>query len=279
MKRTSWIAFSLALAGHASLFWLSFHEVTSQPPDTLAPVVVETIPQRQRQTQRGGTKGSGTRSARGGPKSADRLSFRDLGITPSRYGQVSIPDDTEMPEGMGEGGLRGTPMEGIQETVANNRWFEEIDSALHYPQEFLDNSIGGKVDAELFFEGGRTYIEARSRVRSNSPYLRVHVLRIVRSVFPEPVLWAREGKKDLILICEFKFDLSRSKASAVQQGIKPRMLVFYRYGKMPGEWKLGPLRGVGMMPAVGIDPNWFVEQITRKSDLDPLEKYRRDPAW
>jgi hypothetical protein len=63
-------------------------------------------------------------------------------------------------------------------------------------------------------------------------------------------------------------------------------LKFFFYRAILGsklDWKLGPLAGYGIMPAIGIDPSWFVDKITdaihHRGPIDPLLKYREDIDW
>jgi hypothetical protein len=60
-------------------------------------------------------------------------------------------------------------------------------------------------------------------------------------------------------------------------------LYFYRAAGVLGQWKLGPIAGYGIIPSIGVDPGWFVDQVrgatSNRAEVDPLEKYRADSEW
>lgn len=197
--------------------------------------------------------------------------MKDLGI--GSLGGVLIVGGGGNGLGVLEGAVRAVPVADIR---------ERLDSALDYPQAFRSRGFSGTVDAEIAFGADGRLLPSKARALSN--YLRVHVLRVIRSAFSEGVPATYVRGQPLRLFARFAFVLSDGEqqfpTDAREWG---KTLYFSRVGRKFGEWKLGPLRGVWFAPEVAVDLEWIGEKVgkafSRKAEIDPLETYRRDPQW
>lgn len=197
--------------------------------------------------------------------------------------------------------------------------FRKIDGAFGYPQEFRNAKISGEVTAKLQFDEHGSWINSPSDVRGNG-YLRVYLLQRLRKCFAEPIpekIW-KADPHSLSIDAHFIFDIVAPETVvgaqvgpqyapsanptkfnttdmdggqsierqivAGKQGMYGRKFQFYRvFLSSPFDWKFGPFAGYGVMPAVGIDPGWFVDTVKNiihpKVKIDPLEHYRDDSDW
>jgi hypothetical protein len=232
-----------------------------------------------------------------------QLTMSDLGIEwKLGAGGVAMPKrDDNVPRGKnddygGDGlyGTNGDLLAAMKGTVSYRFIYELIDHRLYYPEEFGDAGIEGIVESRIVFSKEGKYLKSQSRVKSQSRYLRVFVLRILREVLDQPLPsnYLKGRETNLTVKCLFQFDLRRKQdpfsedteagQSARKQAIG-NSLAFYRSAGVFGQWKLGPISGYGIMPAVGVDPGWFLDEIkgatSNKAPIDPLKKYRDDPEW
>jgi hypothetical protein len=176
--------------------------------------------------------------------------------------------------GLGKGGGTGSAvLDSIQKTVPLETVAESVDSALDYPTAFRERGITGTVTAEVLFDGEGRLIKRSAR--SDSRYLRVHILRVLRSTLSEGL--PRTYTRGEPLRIQFRFDFVLSDKDQVTL-LPRRGFHFQRIGRPFGQWEVGPLTGFWMVPAVGIDLDWFARQF-EKEKADPLDIYRMDPDW
>lgn len=297
----------LSVAVHAAVFTLLFIEAEPRPFDK-APSYVEIAPLPTPAP----APSSAPVAARGRPHPmarqtipkagpAGKLGLSDLGIQWKKgEGGVSLPlgeasgSDTGT-QGFAYGSGGSDVLEQMRGAVTYDLIYDRLDSAVFYPSEFIDAGFEGTVRATLIFSKDGHWLKARSHMESLSRYLRVHIVRTLRQVFEEPLPsnYFHEGK-ELRLFCLFQFELSRKdnamdagpdpfKGSPSHRGTLGNHLYFYRSSSVIGQWRLGPLAGYGIVPSIGVDPEWFIDQVShavdRKAEEDPLKKYRDDPDW
>ena len=229
-------------------------------------------------------------SGRFSAPASGRLTLSDLGIA----WKNGLPGEVDLtaPDSAGPG--ESEILNEIKGTVIYDSLYRLIDETLYYPAEFGEGEIEGVVRAQIVFSKNGTYNRKFSRVSSPSPYLRVFVLQLLRRAFSEPLPAAyRKSGNEIRISTVFFFDLTRTDnpmdagPNAMKGHDKNRSLgrhfAFYRSAKLIGEWKIGPLRGYGLVPSVAVDPEWFVDRATdlvsEKAKADPLKKYRDDPEY
>jgi hypothetical protein len=219
-----------------------------------------------------------------------KLTMKDLRLGTDDNDNTGVSSEEKKgPRDNGDGGA-GTGILGAMKHSARFRTlYERIDSALDYPTELAENRIQGTVTARLVFSADGALEKSRSEVASSSRYLKVLVHRLFRRVFDANAVkqprW--HGSDPLTVFCYFEFRLKNSDiqfdnpTGAVEdRRVFGNKFYFSRYASISGEWAAGPIHGYYAMPAVGIDPDWFVEQMKPKKDKgDPLDSYRRDPEF
>ena len=201
--------------------------------------------------------------------------------------------------------------------------FHQIDNGIAYPSELREARFSGEVSAVLNFNDQGEWVDSVSEINAStlmSRYFRVYIFHRLRAILAEPVpgnLWKAQPQA-LQIEVRFIFDIVapesvegaqvgpsfgagadpskfsqtdldggqrvESQLIAGRQGQYGRRFSFYRVhlaSKL--DWKLGPLAGYGIMPAVGIDPGWFVDKVKdiwhHRAKFDPLMRYREDPDW
>ena len=201
--------------------------------------------------------------------------------------------------------------------------FHQIDNGLAFPSELREARFSGEVTAVLNFNDRGEWVDSVSEIGAStlmSRYFRVYIIHRLRALLSEPVpsnLWKAQPQV-LQIEVRFIFDIVspesvegaqvgpsfgasadpskfsqtdtdggqsvESKLTSGRQGQYGRRFSFYRVhlaSKL--DWKLGPLAGYGIMPAVGIDPGWFAEKIKdmwhHRGKIDPLLRYREDSDW
>jgi hypothetical protein len=235
------------------------------------------------------SRGTGPSGKKSKP-SESKLTLKDLGI------QWDNGDGVQVPSGAGtdtadhgDGGAGSGILGAIKHSGRFRTLYERIDSALDYPVALAENQIQGTVTARLVFTSNGEFQKERSKVVSNSRFLKVLVHRLFRRVFdPNSVRmppW--HGSDELVVQCYFEFRLKSNDTEFANGGgavedrrVYGNKFYFSRYAGLSGAWAMGPIHGYYAVPAVGIDPDWFVEQMKPKKDSgDPLDEYRRDPEF
>ena len=227
-----------------------------------------------------------------GKSGAEKLSLSDLGIAWNRHGGgIILPAERGGESIFSPGGVgHGTALEGMEWTVPLHRIREEVENAFHYPTEFLEEGIEGEVDVRLHLREGRVFRPESAQIKSQSPYLRVFILRILAKCLadPLPATYFRRGPLSIRLL--FRFELT-SKENPFYNPISLQeppvvagnSLYFERKGKLIGSWNLGPFAGYGIVPQIAINPEWLWEKAQEllgdKDRPDPLKKYREDPLF
>jgi hypothetical protein len=199
--------------------------------------------------------------------------------------------------------------------------YRQIDGGIAFPAELGEAGLSGEVTAELNFDRQGHWIDSPANVKASSPmsmYFRLYVIHRLRERLSEPIpenLWKTDPRAFSVK-ARFVFDKVAPESvegapvgpqfapsvdptkfstadtdggqSVIQQrqrqGQFGRDFLFYRMHLASAlEWKLGPFAGYGIVPAVGINPGWFVDKITNlihhREKVDPLERYRDDPDW
>jgi len=226
-----------------------------------------------------------------GRKGRASLSLSDLGISWHSKGGISIPSVIGGDAGAapGIGGGSGTALAGIEMTVPMHRLAEGVENFLDYPKEFIDEGIEGEAEVAYVFEAGKPFHPRAAKVRCRSPYVRVFVLRLLEQVWSDPLPTNFFRRGPLPVRFHFRFEAT-GKDNPFYDSLAYRApnvtgnsLYFVRKGPQIGTWKLGPIAGYGIAPAVAIDPGWFVDRaeelLGTKERPDPLRKYRRDPLF
>jgi hypothetical protein len=167
--------------------------------------------------------------------------------------------------------------------------FDRLNENFIFPTEFADAGIDGTAKTTLVFSSNGELIKSRSDVNTLSNYVKVDVWRALRQAFVQPLphkLLTTPG--ELVIHAEFILQITsegrNSPTGPSRQLLAGTHMIFYRSrfsSKMA--WSLGPFHGLGIVPAVAIDPGWFVDAFTKlftkKAVVDPLQNYRDDPDW
>jgi len=288
MIRTAKARFSLYLLisclVHLALGWLiKFPKLPTKSDLIEASIPVELSQVRSEVGNAPRGRGGVGRGWTGGKtKSPEDLSLSDLMVSDGTFpARGPHGEGTDLGLGSGTSPL----LEEARGTVSFQLLYDRIDQVLDYPSEFISAGFEGLVKADVIFSPEGTFDRAHSHVEANSPYLRVHIARVLRRALQEglPESWVRRTR-GLNFKCVFQFELVGGSSVVVgtQDGlVVGKKLGFYRKGKELGAWSVGPLSGWGPAPVVGIDPEWILDQVRRPHtpDIDPLKKYRDDPDW
>jgi hypothetical protein len=283
----------LSIAAHAVavfLFYFSFPAKVN-PPSPELEVVEWTPPAPAPQSKTAAAPGADKRKgekAKGSGK--DNLSMKDLGISWDTGEGVSVPTGSGQSLGVdhGDGGAGSGVLGKIKHAGRFRTLYESLDAALEYPRELVDREIEGVVTATLVFSPDGSFQKGQSKVNASSRFLKVVVFRLLRRVFdprsPKMPRW-RESN-EMVVHCTFEFRLRSgdvelsNKNQVVDRKMLGNKFYFTRFGNLSGSWKLGPLQGYSVMPSIGLDTDWLVDQVTPKKDSgDPLDNYRHDPDW
>jgi len=292
--RSFWLAVFLSIFGHllvfiGVLYLRSTHNIPAIPQSTLNVEVIE-IPGSGSEV---GKKRSQPRNKEFNPKStARRIRLKDLGIQIDGPGNFSKKFESE-DEAIGSRERTGLGQDdGVQIVKDRNIGlyefiYQQIDSNLVYPSEFVSAQIEGTVESKLYFDQNGKYQRSKSEFRTPYDYLRVLILRTLRRALAEAVSdQVNKLKKPFYLHCVFRFYIVQNNDQGLiqaQKMITGNSLTFYRsFYKSKLEWELGPFQGLGPF-AVGFSPLWIFEKgkdlISKRIKVDPLEKYRNDPEW
>ena len=251
------------------------------------------------------------------------INLKDLGVF--LKGGLTQNSATEPLASEGGGGspyaFRGQLTEKASPVL--NYLYHRINHNIGYPSELYDAWLQGDITSVLRFDRQGRWIDDPSAVQAQSlgsRYLRIHVIRRLRTILAEPIpenIWktttqpfsvearfvfaiiAPEGVEgaqigplfgataDPTKFNETDTDGGQSveaKLNTQNQGAYGNSFLFY-HSHLASKlaWKLGPFAGYSVMPAVGVDPEWFVKTISdwihHRTKINPLDKYRDDPDW
>lgn len=274
MKSTIYRYLALSFAVHAGVYLIVRFERNPPPEVAIIPVEVESIPV---------PSGAGGKRGSGGETRHRQLRLSDLMLSP---GELSALYADGKPSADPGDPTPGTALAAVRHSVLYDHLYQTIESNFFYPEEFKENSIEGDARADIELTRNGEVVEVFYRVRSKNAYVRVFVIQRLRDVFGRGVLAHYLGKTNKVrLRATFCLELTQSDGAVpkVHGGVFGESLSFYRSAKAFGEWSLGPIRGYGIAPQVGMDPGWVVKQYQKmvgKGPVeDPLAKYRNDPAW
>jgi hypothetical protein len=251
------------------------------------------------QARRGGSRRKG-RALSPGPQG----SLQKLFTIPGNFGPLSTPSPEVVAGGSGnlqrygvsartrfkDGFSVASKVGTLDERVPLLRLFERIDLSLHYPQAFAQAGISGKVRVEFTLSPADPKGFTLHTIRAPSPYLRVIVMRALKTALEPPLTAEFRRLKAGPYEAFFTFTVGAPKLVSIpgEQGVSgPKTLVFqkelYRWKDMPLAWEAGPLKGFWFMPIVGGDPDeiyeWAKDKIKGRLAEDLLGPYRRDPEF
>ena len=169
-----------------------------------------------------------------------------------------------------------------------NLLYRQLDQNVGYPEEFKTALIAGVVEGKLVFSSEGKYQPEASSFKSEDRYLRIHVLRAVQRAFREAIprtFWTIDHA--LEIRCRFRFAITENndeREAAAPKFFAGRMMTFYRhYFHSKLQYDVGPIHGMYGIPAVGIDPTWFVkkskELLSGDAKIEPLQRYEADPEF
>ncbi len=284
-------AFAL-LACVAFLSWHAYRQAPeserSEPPRTTFVKIEVEAPQTLDGSGRsaGASRGSKASRARGAPQGSSAPRLSDLGV---RMGiDVARRRETEADLGTPKGTSR---FQAESEGAGLYQYlYGRIDDQLTYPEEFKNARIEGRVHARVAFSPDGRYLRELSSFSSESPYLRVHVIRMLRRAFADhrfPEGFAKLLSRNVILDCFFHFQITEHDFESVKSTMKllnGTEMSFYRnFFSSKLQWELGPLSGMAPIPVVNFNPLWVVKKaadaLSNKAKFDPLQKYRDDPEF
>lgn len=235
-----------------------------------------TAPRAPRLKKTRTARASGRATPRKGPaRQAGDLRFARLPLPPADGGTVNEPGAN-----------------GVSRFIPANEYrfiYQIIDQNLTYPFELRQRDIQGRVVLRLSFTKEGVLLRDRTEVVSaSSNYLRVHVQRMLRKLFLDPLPKPqRTFTGPFTLVCSFHFERTEHNEAdliAARRFIQKNNLYFYRqehHSKL--QWQLGPVSGLGIVPALGVDLGGAFDQVGRlfssRTKKDPLARYRDDPEW
>ena len=219
------------------------------------------------------------------PSSGRNIPLASLGVSYGATIRGWIQQDT-VPGTESGGGALGASDRNIS---LYQYLFHTIDQFTGYPAELKYAGITGRVLVKLYIDARGEFRRELSEVRATSPYLKVAVIRGIKSSLAQglPASLRKNVDHPFSVQCEFTYEqVEHDDPEAAQQHqlISAKALAFYRYfPKSKLEWQLGPLSGFGIIPSIAFNPLWFVAKISdalsKKAKIDPLEHYRDDPEW
>jgi hypothetical protein len=145
--------------------------------------------------------------------------------------------------------------------------YERINNALTYPGHLIEKEIDGTVTARLVFnEKTRRYGIAKQSLQSAHRALETFVARVLKRALQFTVPQAFSiSSATAVISCFFEFQLKPSLGTGrlfMTERIIDGKLYFYRgFKQNPLSWKVGPISGFGVVPAVSIDPLWIFRKI------------------
>jgi hypothetical protein len=183
--------------------------------------------------------------------------------------------------------------------------FKEIDENLYFPTEFIDNKITGSVDTTIWFSGDGAFLENETQFLADSNYLKVLVAKTLRKSFANPIPESKLlAHEKFSAHCHFLFEITQPTYSSFEKNyslVLENDLHFYRHvqksaliptggpfaglnfvnaGDQGGKGRNGPGKAI----VAGFDGLWLPNKIIAglfpsTKSIDPLAKYREDPAW
>ncbi len=183
--------------------------------------------------------------------------------------------------GTGDGGDALRELKPLE--LRADRWVQSrVEALLSYPSELIAAQKTGEVSVEIEFDRNGALLPQRTRYRFDDRYLKVHVARVLRRAFRDagPVA----GRKFAL---RFRFYFSENGNPEFHERMRVAArgsIHFARWVHRSSlQWSVGPVSGLGPLPAIGINPMWFVEKakdlLSNDAKIDPLDRYRMDPAW
>ncbi len=187
-----------------------------------------------------------------------------------------------------------------QSVSITNEIYKAIFDRLDYPQELIDKNIQGIVNVELVIAGnGEGYCETKSKIRTNSNYLKVVVAQALRRALNVAV--ADEKVKRVLTSVQkttkysavFNFQISTTQEVVFTNKISDNTFFFYKYaygGNRPIDLVYKSAFFAGTLLAGGIISFDFLNlrPLLYKTDYEKgaeslenrkLQKYKDDPSW
>jgi hypothetical protein len=262
-----------------------------------------------------GSGGSGRAKKGGGKARWKRLpaSAFALSATPaSRLGMYSLaPGGDGAGIGNGSGDGRGEAEGALRGAGLDRRLYDLIDEALTYPGDLADHGVEGMVSAKLFFHEDGRYDRVRSRIESSSPFLKVFIVRLLRSILSEGIPSLMPERKEMAVRCSFEFaidhlPIARRNVYGVNGGEQqvapdesilpaPQIADSGRHLRFSRTYHaLSQIRFETTASEDGVNKTWvrldllpWIEQgiealtglFSTSPKIDPLDKYRDDPEW
>ncbi len=144
----------------------------------------------------------------------------------SKFSQLAIPRNAVI----GKKVIK--TFEGTQSGSHGNNLHEQIKQGVSYPSEFADLSIEGHVFVKIYIDSKGQYRESKSKFKFSSPFLAIHVRRVLRQTLSMPLRNLAEGYYPARFIFELTTGLSNDQLRNLENG----QLNFYkkRYGGTKG---------------------------------------------
>jgi hypothetical protein len=219
------------------------------------------------------------------------LDLSKLGVSPfvpgSEFSREGADGDSTG-EALGAGG----GFTSGKEDLLHREIYDRIDHFLTYPHEFKEKGFTGTVKAKLYIDSEGNYLRERSVFTGDNPYLRVHVIRVIRQALLEAIdkkLLA--GRKSLTVDCTFRFAFraahnllfSASRRYSLNDG-----LIFYREDLLEKRYESAPSTAFGRTTQGSfLRADFFSMSFEdfgalfskKKAKAEPLDVYRDDPDW
>jgi hypothetical protein len=196
--------------------------------------------------------------------------------TASKTGEEgdSLVDDIAAPWGSG-----GREFKRIMEYSLMNRIQSQTENLLYYPAVLAAHGIEGNVNVRLVLNKEGQCDWPKTEITSASPYLRVFVLDLMKSVCKQSYLREVRGRKLTLVDFSFQFAITENNAESVKKEkskVLGNVLLFYRNSqKSIAQWHLGPFTGIFPLPLVNLDFPWLKEHWeTYVEKKDPLAEFK-----
>jgi hypothetical protein len=144
----------------------------------------------------------------------------------SKLSQLAIPKSALIPKKVIK------TFEGTQSGSHGFNLHEQIKQGVSYPTEFADLSIEGHVFVKIYIDKEGKYQETKSKFKFSSPFLAIHVRRVLRQTLSKPLRNLAEGYYPARFIFELTTGLPNDDLRSLENG----QLNFYRkrYGGTKG---------------------------------------------
>jgi len=165
--------------------------------------------------------------------------------------------------------------------------YNKINAFLHYPEIFKQKKITGVVRARISISKEGRLLPETLKIESSSRYLKVLVSQTLKKAFQRPLHnFNQFFTKTFEVEARFKFEITEYADQILTQNneqVYANQLWFYRFDRQSAlQWSAGPLSGLGPIP-IALDLLWIVDKVSslfsKKTKVDPLMKYRQDPAY